>query len=209
VKGYQKWAGAMSSMADPEQWRVARKLLQHNGDFPPHAVGGATDSGSEGVVNVPRLIHGVLGLAGESGELAQHVLKAIFHGRDLSHVALTKELGDCYWYLNEIATALDVNFDDVIPVNVAKLEERYGSGKFTTAEEKAADRSDEAERKPITVASHAEAHPSWAQRIEKAAREMTIDEWLPYAKGVIPPSLLPSVGPHLTEFYLDWRGLDP
>ena len=53
---------------------------------------------SEDVVHVdPRILHSVIGLATESGELAQAVLKHLDHEEKLDLVNLQEEFGDLAW----------------------------------------------------------------------------------------------------------------
>ena len=46
-----------------------------------------------------RLFHGVLGLATESGEIADNVKKHLFYGKDADQDNLIEELGDILWYV--------------------------------------------------------------------------------------------------------------
>ena len=69
-----------------------------------------------------------LGLTGESGEVADHIKKVLFHGHalDVNHVA--KELGDILWYLGLACDAIGYSLDDVMQMNVDKLHNRYPNG---------------------------------------------------------------------------------
>ena len=74
------------------------------------------------------LIYPVLGLCGESGEVAEKVKKLL---RDKDGIldeadrqALKKELGDVLWYLSQIATELDISLGDVAQDNLDKLASR-------------------------------------------------------------------------------------
>lgn len=74
------------------------------------------------------LINGVMGLCGEAGEAIDIVKKHLAQGHDLDRTHLIKELGDIAWYLAETATALDVELEEVLRLNIAKLQERYPEG---------------------------------------------------------------------------------
>ena len=74
------------------------------------------------------LINGVMGLCGESGEVIDLVKKHLAQGHPLDREALIKELGDVAWYLAETATALDVELEEVLEKNIAKLKARYPEG---------------------------------------------------------------------------------
>lgn len=74
------------------------------------------------------LINGVMGLCGESGEAIDIVKKHLHQGHELDREKLIKELGDIAWYLAETAYALDVELDEVLEKNIAKLKARYPEG---------------------------------------------------------------------------------
>jgi NTP pyrophosphatase (non-canonical NTP hydrolase) len=78
------------------------------------------------------LLHLVLGLVGESGEIAEKFKKWV---RDLgSDEALidrgdiAKELGDVLWYVAVLADYLDLSLDDIAATNLAKLAARQSRG---------------------------------------------------------------------------------
>lgn len=56
-------------------------------------------------IDVAELLNGVIGLTGESGEVADLVKKGVFHekGIDINH--LKKECGDVMWYVAMICDA--------------------------------------------------------------------------------------------------------
>jgi len=83
-------------------------------------------------------IYPVLGLTGESGEVAEKIKKVL---RDNNGVIdeerreeIKKELGDVLWYLAQIATELNLSLEEIAKVNLEKLKSRkernqlYGSG---------------------------------------------------------------------------------
>ncbi|QMU07482.1 nucleoside triphosphate pyrophosphohydrolase family protein [Levilactobacillus suantsaii] len=69
-----------------------------------------------------------LGLAGESGQVVELVKKYTFHGKDLDHDAIVKEMGDVLWYLSQIAEWADIDFDEVAQSNIDRLNARYPNG---------------------------------------------------------------------------------
>lgn len=77
---------------------------------------------------IERTIVAVLGLTGESGEVADHLKKAIGHGHVLHIDHVVKELGDIMWYVAEVASSLGLQLDDIASRNVEKLAKRYPDG---------------------------------------------------------------------------------
>lgn len=75
-----------------------------------------------------KIINGVLGLNGESGEVTDIVKKYYFQGHELDKDKIIDELGDVMWYIAEICTALDVSIAEVAELNIEKLKERYPDG---------------------------------------------------------------------------------
>ena len=78
------------------------------------------------------LTYPALGLAGEAGEVAEHVKKTI---RDDGAVvtserraAMERELGDVLWYLAQLATELDLDLDEIAQGNLDKLASRQRRG---------------------------------------------------------------------------------
>ena len=82
---------------------------------------------------IERLTTAGIGLAAESGEFLEIVKKMVFQGKpwsDANREHLLIELGDVMWYVANACIALDVDFDEVIEMNVKKLEKRYPGGSF-------------------------------------------------------------------------------
>jgi NTP pyrophosphatase (non-canonical NTP hydrolase) len=91
-----------------------------------------------------RLMHAMIGMATESGEIQDQLKKHIFYGKPLDKTNLVEELGDLMWYVGIMANQLDVSLEEVMEKNIAKLRKRYGE-KFTEAA--ALNRNLDAERK--------------------------------------------------------------
>jgi len=77
-------------------------------------------------------IYPTLGLAGESGEVAEKIKKIIRdkEGKfnDDDKVDITKELGDVLWYVSQLSTELGITLEDVAKENIKKLESRLERG---------------------------------------------------------------------------------
>ena len=83
--------------------------------------------------NIERLTTASVGLAAESGEFLEIVKKMVFQGKpwnsdNREHLII--ELGDVMWYVAQACMALDISFDEVIEMNVDKLQARYSGGEF-------------------------------------------------------------------------------
>lgn len=77
------------------------------------------------------VLHSVLGVSSEAGELLDPIKKALFYGRPIDKVNLVEEIGDIMWYLAILADEIGVSLEDAKRINIAKLKKRYGD-KFTT-----------------------------------------------------------------------------
>ena len=69
-----------------------------------------------------------LGIAGEAGEVADLIKKALYHGHDIPVKDLKKELGDVLWYLTQIARVNNLSLEDIAIENIEKLKKRYPDG---------------------------------------------------------------------------------
>lgn len=76
----------------------------------------------------PRILNGVMGLAGESGEAVDMLKKWIFQGHALDTEHMAKELGDIAWYLAISADAIGYDLESIMRMNVEKLRARYPDG---------------------------------------------------------------------------------
>jgi NTP pyrophosphatase (non-canonical NTP hydrolase) len=76
--------------------------------------------------------HLIIGLVGESGEIAEKVKKIVRDQEsDLSKLDtadLTKELGDVLWHIAVIADYFDIPLEEVGTTNIAKLADRLKRG---------------------------------------------------------------------------------
>jgi len=87
----------------------------------------------DNVINVPLLLTGLIGLTSEAGEAQEIMKKVLFQGKPYTEETrqhLIKELGDVIWYWTNVCNALQIDPNEVIAGNVAKLEARYPGGKF-------------------------------------------------------------------------------
>lgn len=86
-----------------------------------------------------RLQNVALGLAGEAGEVADMVKKAIHHGHGFSRGVtwnrkavdtneVAKELGDILYYISVGAHELGYSLQEIAEININKLAKRYPEG---------------------------------------------------------------------------------
>jgi NTP pyrophosphatase (non-canonical NTP hydrolase) len=79
-------------------------------------------------------VYPTLGLAGETGEVAEKIKKIIRDKgglvEDADRQEIEKELGDVLWYLAQIATELKINLEDVAAHNLEKLLSRLERNKI-------------------------------------------------------------------------------
>lgn len=68
------------------------------------------------------------GLMGEGGELIDHMKKHLYHGHAIDRSYVMKEMGDVLWYIAGLATALQIDLQEVSLLNIEKLKKRYPAG---------------------------------------------------------------------------------
>ena len=73
-------------------------------------------------------IYPTLGLAGETGEVAEKIKKVIRDNNGMvdseKKEEIAKELGDVLWYLAQLSTELKLDFDYIAEKNLEKLKSR-------------------------------------------------------------------------------------
>jgi NTP pyrophosphatase (non-canonical NTP hydrolase) len=78
--------------------------------------------------------HLVLGLVGESGEIAEKVKKLVRDNDSnldmLNKDDIAKELGDVLWYVATLAHFLEYDLEEIGQINVTKLADRQNRGKL-------------------------------------------------------------------------------
>ncbi len=78
------------------------------------------------------IIWATIGLAGESGEVAELAKKGIFHQHGINKDKFKNELGDCLWYIAALCTKLDLDMEEIMEDNIEKLMTRYPDGYSST-----------------------------------------------------------------------------
>ena len=75
-----------------------------------------------------KIENGILGLCGETGEIADICKKYLYQGHELDKEHMIEELGDVLWYCAEMASGLCVDLAEVARRNIVKLRRRYPNG---------------------------------------------------------------------------------
>lgn len=102
----------------------------------------------ERVLNNIRLLHAVMGIVTEAGELMDQLKRVIFYGKELDTVNVDEELGDLKFYLQLACNVRGVTLEEITERNRAKLNKRYEK-KFT--EKEALNRNLDAEREILEL----------------------------------------------------------
>jgi len=71
------------------------------------------------------LIHAILGIVTEAGEMLEALTDAIELGKPLDEVNAKEETGDLFWYCAILANECGFTFDEAQRVNIAKLRARF------------------------------------------------------------------------------------
>lgn len=89
------------------------------------------------------MIHAILGISGECGELLDAVKKHVIYGKPLDLENMREEMGDLHFYLAHLHTITGITEDDAKAANMAKLAKRYPGYEYT--DEKAKERADKSD----------------------------------------------------------------
>lgn len=74
------------------------------------------------------LLEGLIGLNSEAGEALEVWKKFRYHGHTLNRRHIALELGDALWYLTEAAIGIGYSLEEIMNMNIEKLEKRYPDG---------------------------------------------------------------------------------
>lgn len=115
------------------------------------------------------LLHSVIGMMGELGELASNLEKSLWYGQPFDAVNHKEEYGDVMWYIAEGLRGLDLEMDleEVLQKNIAKLAARYPK-EFSEHLAKEENRDRQKERKILEGSVTADPLPT---RLEQTIRE--------------------------------------
>lgn len=72
------------------------------------------------------LLHALMGLTSEVGELADPIKKAMMYGKPLDVENIKEEAGDLLWYIaGPLCAALGCTLEELAAANADKLKKRY------------------------------------------------------------------------------------
>lgn len=94
------------------------------------------------------LLHCAIGASTEAGELLDAFKKHIYYKKELDVVNIGEEIADIQWYLFNLCRLLDLDMEQLLEANIAKLKARYGD-KFSS--EKAINRDLDTERNILEI----------------------------------------------------------
>jgi NTP pyrophosphatase (non-canonical NTP hydrolase) len=77
------------------------------------------------------LMHMVMGIAGEAGELLDAIKKSIIYRKPLDYPNVIEELGDLEFYMEGLRQGLRITRDEVLEANISKLSVRYECLKYS------------------------------------------------------------------------------
>lgn len=75
-----------------------------------------------------KIENGILGLCGETGEIADVYKKYLYQGHEFERGRMAEELGDVCWYVAEMASGLGLPLEEIMAQNIEKLRKRYPDG---------------------------------------------------------------------------------
>lgn len=71
------------------------------------------------------LLHAILGIASEAGEMLDNVKKRIIYRKTLDIQNLKEELGDLEFYMEQLRQIINVTREETLKLNMEKLALRY------------------------------------------------------------------------------------
>ena len=129
---YKDFVEAVTSKPSQDLTEFMNRLDRVDANYESYGPDGEYMHGPD--INVPLLLCGAIGLGSETGEFQEIVKKIVFQGKPLNeeaHFHMKRELGDIMWYWVNACRAIGADPNEIIAMNVQKLEARYPGGKFS------------------------------------------------------------------------------
>ena len=109
---------------------MAQKEIKHN-----ELVRRLMKSGSSIMEDITpfrlELIHMIMGISGEAGELLDAVKKHVIYNKDLDFENVIEELGDIEFFMEGARQVLNISREECLAHNIKKLSIRYGELTYT------------------------------------------------------------------------------
>ena len=108
-----------------------REVTSAESNYPDKLVQRLADINTNTTINPSLLLTAAMGLAAECGEFTEIPKKIVFQGKPVNEeniFHMKRELGDIMWYISQACIALDTSIEDIIYMNIEKLEARYPDG---------------------------------------------------------------------------------
>lgn len=79
------------------------------------------------------LLHAVIGIAGEAGELLDAIKKTVIYRKEIDRENVIEELGDLAFYVEALQQVLGISRQETLDANIVKLAKRYPDFQYTDA----------------------------------------------------------------------------
>jgi NTP pyrophosphatase (non-canonical NTP hydrolase) len=122
------------------------------------------------------LLHCAIGASTEAGELLDAFKKHIYYKKELDVVNIGEEIADIQWYLFNLCRLLDLDMEQLLEANIAKLKARYGE-KFST--EKAINRDLDTERNILETGVVSE-----NRELQTGGMKPPKNDWISYSETI-------------------------
>ena len=73
------------------------------------------------------LIHMLMGICGEAGELLDDIKKSVIYQKPLDRENVIEELGDLEFYMEGLRQGCEITREETVAHNISKLGKRYAS----------------------------------------------------------------------------------
>lgn len=83
---------------------------------------------NRGLTKDQQLANMVIGIMGESGEVADLIKKSLYQGHNLDREKVSEEIGDVMFYVANLCNILGLDLETAITNNYYKLLKRYPNG---------------------------------------------------------------------------------
>lgn len=77
------------------------------------------------------LLHMVVGICGEAGELLDAVKKAVIYNKELDMGNVIEEVGDIEFYMEGFRQGIGITREQTLIANIKKLGKRYSGGTYS------------------------------------------------------------------------------